>query len=451
MPFSRKVSLRTRLAAIQAAITNPASVLFGPDSSQNSDTLVPRGNNYQSYERQVQLLRRMYLSQALYGSALAGLVINYRASTIAGNGFSASLPKDHPGTDWLNDLLQDNRLTGPRAFEWAVLGELEGKALINVTWDEMQKRVRFQHISWVAAQYSLEFDPADYENLQRISIHGASYDPDGMVFVQLDGILGDWFNTPPTAATVLQEIENLDRAKSDWRALNHLYGVTFPYWETSGPTGFQDAGRIIRTIEGQITASGAKQVWKPGHKMAAPAKFYYPGPPAEGRESIEREIAVNAKVVSGRSGVPINALGFVDLFGTKAGVEETAEAIYTSTAPQREKWESALREAIIKAAGVHASMAGQTFDMGDLQVTLQAVTKSQLQELVQVYVPLMDAGLISEQTVQGMIPGIDPEVERERIEDEKSERIKQNQETIKSGLRLVPGQDDTDETRAAGL
>lgn len=398
------------IAGLGTLIENPQT-LMGPGYTASQATRV-RGNNYDTYSEQVEAIRTMFLGQAEFGSSYVAAIIRFRAQIISGNGVNVRVDNAR-AQDWVDGLILSNALGGRRFYDLTAMGEAEGRCLLNLYWDAERRAVNSQHLSWYQHKYEVMTDPANYEQVTGFKMPKSKdvLDASTTVYVRTGGLMNDHKSPTPCLGTVLTEIVNLDRALADWRALNHLYGVCFPYWKTEN---WSDSVRIMETVNAETNP------WQIGHAMAAPADFYYPGPPAESRESLKEEILVLAKKISGATGVAIHHLGFVDLFGTKAGAEEVSEAIYIATSSERDSWQSGVYQFVEKAARIHTEATGERINLDGLTVTLPIVSASQLKSLVEVYLTLAESKIISKRTIREMVPNIDPETEEDRIEAEKA-------------------------------
>jgi hypothetical protein len=383
---------------------NPIDPMLGPSFT------APDGVGfYLTYADQVNAAYRKYLGQDKFGCAYTKAVVDFRTSYIAGNG--AVVQAEDPKSDeqkFVDGLISRSKLDGGFLTDIIRYSELEGKALLILK--RIENDVVIRHVPWLSTTYKIETDANDYEQITGVKIQQKEViTPDKFTYVKLGGVRHE-----PNLATnklhlILGDLENIDRALNDWGLYNNLYGLGYPYWETQT---WDDAVDLAT----QITA----QDWRPGKSLAAPAKNYYVEPTGNGRESILDEIKTRVKKASGLSGIPPHFFGFTDLLSNRSTAESMLEQISTGTTDERNTFQEKIWEIIEKAMVYHNAINNTKLDPSKITVQLPVSTQEQIRLLNEVYVPMSQLGFVSKNTVQNMVPGVDPIKEREQIARESS-------------------------------
>jgi hypothetical protein len=137
-------------------------------------------------------------------------------------------------------------------------------------------------------------------------------------------------------------------------------------------------------------------------------------PSGSGLESIIKEILMHFRLISNVTGIPVFFLA-PDLMSNRATASELMEMVNASTMIERENWKDTIEELCRKAMIIHTQKTGEILNYEDVEVSIPAVSLNQVQQLVDVYLPLQMAGIISKKTLREKVPNIDPEMEDERM------------------------------------
>ena len=418
--------------------------------SRNTEDL---STKIEGYENQVRSIWDQYNKAHKYGSGTIRTLIDLRSVAIAGRGINAKI-NDKRKAEWIENFLRLNKLRGSGLKSAVIMSEIEGIIGFNIVKESYeedgQKYPKIQRLSWLRNRLEIESD--QYGDIVKVKAKEKGVEGEGwkelkkedVIFIQLAGIEGyysaDLYSSgsndmpSPLVASVLYEAEVIDRCVEDWRKSNSLYGVSFPYFES---TTVQDA-REIGGILSELGQDDGVFDFGEGKALSMPAKCYYPAPPRSAAESLKDEIINAVKIISGRMSIPPYALGFPDVFGTKAGIEEVREMVSNSTASEREAWENGIKKII-----VHASELADVYIKDkELEVQLAYSSTSDLERVNDIFAPLMADGIISESTVRAMIPNIDPEKEKEMIEKEKEERMERMNSNLMNNLGEEDGEDE---------
>ena len=399
-----------------------------------------RGSPYVTYDEQVEALSKKYNGEAEWGNVIVENIINIRAAFSVGDGISPYI-KDETGDRgqkelaYIEQFIVDNDLDEEVPLDWARDAEIEGKALIRLILKGKQIKARLvpytQHnyeIKTATGDYA-EYTSAEY-NLNKNKEHKKIVlKPAEFVFARFGGRTAAVNKTFPKCGKILPQTEALDKALWDWRKVNHLFGSPTPYIKAADST---EAKAINRGL--------TNRNWKIGKVLVTTGEFSLVSLDGTGSQSIEKEIVSLAKIVSGTVGVPVHFLGLPDLMSNRSTAENLTELVTAATAKERRIWIGAYEELFSKVL----SMApDQNFDTDAIGCNIPHITSQKMKELVDIWMPLNAAGLVSDRTTIEQIPGIKPDEEIERIEAEKAERM----ETMLEKFRTAPEPNEENEEK----
>jgi hypothetical protein len=389
------------------------------------------GNRYKTYETAVAALALAYNGQADWGGLQVGNIVDLRASYIVGQGIKISRVKVE-GADadreyeFAERFIEANSLDHELPQDLAREAEIEGKVLLKLFSRPEEEKgfegldIIVRWVSWTTNKYKVNVDKEDYlklENVEWTPKDGGPATkllPESCVYKRFAGRLDIPNETMPRAAKCLTKIEDLDKALRDWRQINNLYAAPTPHVQTENAQQAQD-----------VQAAMDKINWKIGKFFAHTGTFAYAQPSSEGQKAIESEILTLMKLISGTTGVPINALGAPELT-TKMGADSQAQLdlIAMSTMKEREVWRGAYQELIEKAMRMWNAETKKTpLNPKLIMVELPVVTEAQWERIVSTWLPIRTAGEITQKTFLGQIPGIDAEKEIEALADEEEEGL----------------------------
>ena len=414
-----------------------------------------RCGSYTFFLDQLYSIRERYLINTLFGSSITKQIIDTRVGFIAGNGVNASVDENFKEeAEWLSNFIQENKLHSYGLTDILKYSELEGKCLMKLKTHEgnpsykslveiipisyyerlyvfdsaanIEKPITKVHVT----NYSLGFynskgqsvvptslkDFREWSTTWSSKLKSATYKIDEFVFMQMHGIKSGLYVTPPPMAYCLYEAEAIDRAKDDWRGSNHYYATPKPAFEAANPTDLAQTMDGLADSNKTINMENNQMWWGVG-------KFYYVSPPSGHFETFDKEMVRNVQHVSGVSKIPPFLFGFPDVFGTKAGIEEISALVYQGTQTEREIVVDKMREVIQKSASLYNKKTNSNLNMDSLVVTLPGTTHQQIKSLVETWIPLMDSGVVSRRGVMERVPGIDPQEEEEKIQEEKESNM----------------------------
>lgn len=394
-------------------------------SSQGKAGSVLGENNYATYSAQVAGAYDMYDNQAKYGGEVYKALIDSRAAFIGGEGISIT-STEKAQQEWINGFLKINKLNGSRLVNALITGELEGKLLFKLTQGKHylteEKYIKARVFSWHKNQYTVMPDEDDTDIIKSITYgenkeveNLQSIDPKKAVFIKLAGKSDDINECTNRGHCILNECEGLSRSKYDLRKSNHLYGRAMQIFETKEK---QEA----KVIKAELMSDDAGA----GDTYAGPAKVYYIEPSGDANDALLKEQLNNMRIISFMLSIPVHFLAYPDLMSNRATADNLNEVVVNGTRLERMIYEEKLYELIYKAMqmAVNANIAPNAILKGDFQVKLPVISIAQLQQIMSIWFPLMDEGLISKFNVLNRLPGVNPSEEMKLIEKERKEAAK---------------------------
>ena len=197
-------------------------------------------NPYTTKLEAVKEIKRKYKNSADYGVELVKTIINYKTAQTLPYGVelveASTLPEGvDPSAemDWLQELIDANNLGQGRAQDLERQAQFEGQVLVRLAWDPAAQQVKLKYIPWADLEYEVvagadDIGRADYEQVDRVEW----LEEGGATKVLLDGAdvavvafnnAADSFEGHPVLASVLREIEELDKALRDWHKISQLF------------------------------------------------------------------------------------------------------------------------------------------------------------------------------------------------------------------------------------
>lgn len=413
------------------------------------------GNRYKTYSEAVIEVANKYSGSSDWGVLQVGNIIDLRAAYIIGQGLKVSKVEGedkkegktnggaNPEYDFAQRFIDKNELDHELAQDLAREAEIEGKTLIKLSPIKSTGAdgkeitdIIIRWISWTTNKYKVEVDSEDYLQLKSVSWNPAggslkTLNPDQCVYKRFAGRLDIPNETMPRVGKCLTQIENLDMALRDWRKINKLYAAPTPHCECETA----DQAKAINEAMDKVN-------WKIGKFFAHTGKFEYAQPSSEGQKAIESEIITLMKVISGTTGLPINALGCPELT-TKYGADSQGmlDLIAMSTSKEREVWRGAYQEIIEKAMRMWNVMTGKTpLDPLKVKIDIPVVTAEQWARLVSTWLPMKNSDVITLKTMLNQVPGLDVEAEMEAKAEEEAENLKKFKEN-----KIPPDDEDNED------
>lgn len=399
-------------------------------------------NNFATYEAQVNACYDMYEARSTYGAEMLGGIIDTRVAFIAGEGLSVA--SKNPATrEYIDNFIKQNKLNGSRLINMVTIGELEGCNLVTLKpyAPEGKKdkwHVKARSFAWHENKYRVEKYAADTDEIEKVvykdktnnekeaTIKGAD-----CVYIKLGGVETKLDNPTNRIHRVLTNIENISRGIYDLRHNTHLFGRTTPYWET-----------LNQLSAAAINAAIQDGNWSMGKGYAGSAKFSLVEPTGAAAEAALKDIMINTKIVSTSTGLPVHFLAWTELMSNRATADNLMELVKAATQKERLIWEEAFTELIQKSMqiAIDTGIATNAI-LNDFTVKLPFTSLALIKTIIEVWEPLRQANVISDFTLLNMLPGVDPEKEKEKVREEKEKRAKNdpllNNMTVKNTLNQM--------------
>jgi hypothetical protein len=413
--------------------TDPANLMIYDWFTGEGDT-----KEATSYPSIVLQLIRKYTGFSRLGRELTKSIIETRVTWIAGNGVNISA-KGAKEKKFLEEFVRYNKLDGVTFRDQVTNSELENKALAIPIWKPADSMVDIKWLCWADSDYEVQTDPEDYRFITGIK-YGKSKDKQmkagEFVFQSFSGLQRLLNTSPPRTGLVLFDIDAVSLALRDLRKINHKFGAAFPFFKTQTN---EDAKNLMRSI--------SQRKWKIGDTIAAVADGSYMEPSGSGLESIIKEILMHFRIISQATGIPVYFMA-PDLMSNRATAQELLEMIQAATNSERENWKDFITELCSQAMQIYSKKTGILLNYKDVNVSLPSVTLNQVQQLVDVYLPLQQAGIISKEFVREKVPDVDPALEKRRLlEEDELDTETDPIETLKAQLKAAapPKEEDPEE------
>jgi len=396
-------------------------------------------NNYRKYHEQVKFCYDAYSGDIDYGSEILRGVVQTKVAFTGGEGLSIFAEKKTT-QKYIDKFLEYNKLNGSRLIKMLEIGELEGKNLICLEKDVKNEIMKARSFSWYTNQYKVTCNGLDTDDIKSIMYkredeeQERSIRTDASVYVRLGGTDYDVDHTSTDMHCVLTDMENFSRAKYDLRKNNHLFAKLTPFFKTENQEGANSINNSIGDGE-----------WEIGQGYAGTADFSLVGPGTGALEALKGEMELALKNIAATTGIPIHWLGWPELMSNRATAENLLEVVNAATKKRRLLWEEGIKELIKKSMILAIDNGFEDNNiLGDFQVKLPLISLANLKMIADIWIPLMDLGVISMSTLRNKLPEINPSEEKKLVEKEKQE----NMDRMKEGM-MDDNIDDSEDEEAS--
>ena len=410
--------LQTQVAHLQHLIVDDVSAAI--DGSSSTVT----GNDYKTYEAAVKALAKKYEGTADWGNQLTQNIVDVRAAFTMGSGVEIKVDdpeKFEREAEFVESFAKHNGLDKDTPQDWAREGEIEGRFLGRLVWNETAEyyregkrltgMVEVRYIPWTLHNYKVQTADDDY----RIYT-GATYKlkgsgteivlkPPEFSYARFGGRTHIVNLTTPKVGKILTQIESIDKALWDWRRINRLFASPTPYFKCDNAPAAKAVQKLIAGMN-----------WRIGKALAiAGADFSLVGPPAGGVESLLKEITMLVKIVSGTTGVPVHFLGLPDLLSNRSTADNLEELVVSSTNKERQVWAAFYQDLTEKAIVIYSVASQSDLKQPELTASIPQTSARKLKELAEVWLPMLLSNAIDLQTFLEHVPELDGEQVMERL------------------------------------
>jgi len=391
------------------------------------------GNRYQDYDTAVKELDSKYRAKSQWGCTLTGNIIDLRAAFIIMQGLKIAKIEGEQDAEetvkWIEGFLRYNEIDGIMIYQLASEAELEGKIAL---WINMKEgdypSVRF--ISYVNKKYKIETAPNDYLDYKQIKWKKDNESkwtkvqaPD-FVYNKFGGRMYDANDAVPKTIKCLTQIEDVDRAMTDWRLINNLFAAPTLHADCEDE---QQAKQLREALYG-TDATGSSTNWKIKKLLiTTKTNINLLSPEMGGVDSLKEEILAKIKIISGTTAIPIHYLGLLDMLKNRATGINVQEMVIAGTEREREIWKSTWREVIRKAIAkanqqeYRQKRPSKQLNPNAFRVEIPTYTQEQWANLEKVLLPLYLANGISLRYLLSQIPNVDVEAEIKEKEEKENE------------------------------
>lgn len=461
-PFLNKGKIKTVKKIIHAMEEGTSKDVLVPSitgTTNNSENIDK--NNYALYSKQVEDINQMYNNRTDYGGEFLKAIVDTLVAFIIGEGINIKCSYDKT-IKWIDTFLCKNKMRGSKLLNAVLIGVMEGKCLFTLQAEkdkstELNKGyIRVRNYSYYRIPYDVKTKEDNDDEIEKITYQKNETateleiaPPDKCVYVKLGGSPDRLNRTPPQIANILTDIENASRCKYDIRKNNHLFGRVTPYFKT-------ESDAQAKSLYNRIVSLA----WTIGRTFVGQADFKLVEPTGNAVKALIDELLVYMKHISLNTGIPLQWLAYPEILSNRATADTMIETINYATIKDRTIWEEALTE-LIRKAMVMAFEKGwislQEYKPDDFEISIPQVSIALLNKLMEVWVPLAQAGYISDQTIMSMIPNIDPAKEKELIQKQKEENMENfknnmlNTNNVKQAQEGNNNQSNIEENKEEGI
>lgn len=366
--------LSSQVKTLSAEIQASTDITTNTDSTANQH-YVGTPSKYNSYEKQVAQLGKMYENTANWGCMMTKNIIDVRTAFSVGEGIDVKKREGFEGSAekelaWVENFMQFNNLDEEMPQEYAKEAEIEGKVLLRFLVDKTNKNIRVIHVPWRKFMYTIYTPDYDFFNYTRAEYTGSG-EPNikfdlasaWFVYKRFGGSAHEINKTPPKTAFVLREIEDLDKAIWDWRKINRLFSMPTPVISCPDESSAKKVNEWIASSNwriGKLLVLGGINV-----------KFELVGWKGDGYTTVKEETQTLVKTISGTTGIPVHFLGYPELLSNRDTADNLSELIALSTSKERRTWIGVYDELFQKAMVIYNEAFGTTLNPMAIDATIK--------------------------------------------------------------------------------
>lgn len=400
-----------------------------------------------SYSARINALTRMYMAQERNGRGIARSVIGFRAAVIGGRGASVK-SEDREVDKFCRDYFRWNKLDGSGFYNRVRISEIEGRwvGLLAMDGDAVKATIyrhhKFPH-EFVDRRVDADGRTIKIDDLpsEKSELKELDRVPGELIGVRIGGIksgklnpmeivtmaivggfyddLEDSGDTPAVAHNVIEELQAVSLAQIDARIVNRNYASPIRHYN------FQniDVMSWIWEKMARRRHDGTEYLdYDIGDNTAFPGSVSNVETSGQALGCLDREQKMAVYAISGTTKIPIMWLGWTSELSNRATATELPESLHLGTLSERQAHSGAIEDELRKAIKIWNRENGKSLDENAvIKVEIPHVTLGWIKLVAETYGNLELAGIISKDTLRGMIPIGNPEDERKKIEAEKSE------------------------------
>jgi len=387
-------------------------------------------NPYQTHALQVAEIMTEYSGEQDVGSDLIKRIINISAALKVPNGLALAEAQASPERAYIKKFMEVNQLNEGVCTELSKEAEKQGQILCQLVWDETDKIVKLNYMPWIDYQYTVRpiglnnmTPPYEikWDEVENTEVKAGTLSNDQIAFVafnmrfKTDDQLRLIIEGSPTLGNVLHRIDDIGFDLINWRQTNKLYAHPTPALETKDP---EEAEAIQNLITATGWTTGSMMISSGKLTMVVPENFY---------QTLKESIQTNLQMVAGATGLSIAWLGFPDLMANRAVSDSLGEPLEIVAANDITMWKSFYEQMFDNVIKIrNANFKGrEPLKTGIVKPMLKPMSDRIWQQLIRLYLPAAQDGVMSRETFWGMIPGFPTADEKTRFAAQEKERLAQ--------------------------
>jgi hypothetical protein len=393
------------------------------------------------YASQTALIHSLYMLHEYHGGFM-GTIIDKRAAFVAGGGIEIKGLGENNERDiaFAKEFLKYNQLNKAGFIKMQADIDKEGKCLFRLvvdhdyewSWDDNgtrrqeKKMVAIQYFSWAKYQYVITPDPICKRKAIAATIIDANRQPliinkpGEIVYRKYRGMPNDINSAISIFARAIPHVIAMEKCYTDLRYNDHLFAAPITVTECDTAEALENTiealEKISEPIPGGQGDSGVNA--KSGGSFAIQGHMKYLTP--EEQKNLESEIDKHRIQIAAIIGLPVHFLGDSSQVKNKNVSENLMENTNTDIYGDRETTTEIMTEAVQKAM-ILLSGERTPYNHNEIELNVGGITAADYNRLVAFWLPAIEAGKVSLQTFIEQIPGIDPDEELLRLENEKED------------------------------
>jgi hypothetical protein len=401
---------------------NQTAYAFLKSDAENQENKY-QWNKYTEYGEAVDYIYSASMMQEKWAT-LTGPIIEIRSALIGGNGIDVTQLSDEGERElaFINEWLKYNNLNNGRDLTLIEESEKEGRCCLQLIWnkdyiwswtnsDGEEKKetgmVKVNFFPWYETKYTVVSDKLDKEKADKITWgKDKKLNSNEFSYRKFRGIINDLNTAVPKVWSALSDIDRFDEVEFDLWVINRLFASPVPVFS------FQDSSDTRKAQESLVNYNW--KVRKAVFLTNGTLSFVTP----QNTQSVElliKELKTHIQIISAKTQVPVQFLGFTEDVKNKNVSENLMEGVNASVQKDRQIYEDCFSESAIKSMLMWNSETSKT-KLEPQRVTLKigSITVADWNRLIKFFLPATEEGLISRETLWENTPGLDAKKEEQR-------------------------------------
>jgi len=359
-------------------------------------------------------IQELYLGGGKYGTSMVQSIIDIRSSFITGEGLVIKEKQPGSASEELQ-FIEKNisyNMIDELLFQMTVLTEIEAKLLAVIQPIQDKNIFNINVLPYSEYDYKIIQDEDDLQLIKEIQYKSENGKIETIkfgefIFRNFGSSL--WFKpnqSCPRIASVMESIENLDRASQDLREINHLFANPTPYFKCESQNEVQSLYNVLNSRK-----------WTIGNILVTTADYSLVETDKNSLESLISEMTSLSERISGVTGVPIYFLGLAKQLNNRSTALAMLEQLENSVKKERKimiSWFNELFFNILNKSNEEfgTSYNPEAIECDIIRPAILNVEQETLDKLIELY----DKRAISLETLLSHVPQVDnPLKEKELI------------------------------------